>query len=684
MDTTPAPGAHTVEVTATDWAGRTAAVTASFTVDGAAEDDAVVNPAVTVLDASSLISEVAADRVVLGGTTDLRAGDVVVADVTDSTPEGLLRRVRAVERVAGQTVLHTGPGSLTDLFLQVDLRAVDVPLTGGIVQVDGSTGEVVAARAARGSLEHTFTLSGSASSGPVSAKVSSEVTISLSLTIDIDIEWGWDGAEPQLNEFEMLFGADTSSAITGTFTVAGSPKVDVPLGDITLGRVFFMVGVVPVWLTPELDPSFFLKGTLSQSSTVEFGLDTSLSAGIVYEDGRWTPVSDSDTDGHLDGNVKVCGSISGGLRMPLAVKLYDVAGPYASVDLGPELSLTADAREQKTTGKLDFVLGVSVGAKVEALSKTLVDVSYDLDVARTTVWSRTWPWTAQGFGLVDVGLDVCLPTYADSTHSHSATEVGTGSAGDQVFRLDAGATALLTDDTQYIEQVAVLLQLPGSAPGDDVSITWSYDPDGWYGQYWPEIYTLPAQNVAADEGPGMWQVMLPSAPIDSARDGFDEFTVHAAGTVRSAWTDIVVREYMNEDQGLCAYRPGTTIADGLPAEDGLHWDAWQYGAVQFSLEDDLTPTGTTTVRLVCTDDGSGYWPHDTDAEMGRASSYERWTERFDTTERETSVWLFDAYASGAGVLDCRAEASDDTGRVLATFPLVGGALDAPWRDVVPT
>jgi hypothetical protein len=685
LDVTPPSGDHTVQVTATDWAGRTSTATGLFTVDGVSEDETVVAPEVQVLDGSAAVLEVQPDHLVLDGASDIRAGDVVVSDVTASTPDGLLRRVTIVERVAGTTVLHTTTASLTDLFLQADIRAEDVPLTGETVQVDPTTGEVVAARAARGALEHTFTLSGSAKSGPVTAKVTSAITVSVTLTIDIDVDWGWAGAVPRLQEFQMLFGTDTSSTITGTFTTSGTREVEIPLGEVTLGRIFFAIGPVPVVLTPNLDPSFVMKAGVSQSSTVTLGLETTLTTGVVYRDSEWEPVSDSDTDGSLDGNVQVSGTLSAGLRLPLGVKLYEVAGPYASVDLGPELSLTADAAEESTTAKLDFVLGVSVGAEVEVLSRSLVDVSYDLDLARTTLWTRTWPWSGgSGFGLADVGLDVCLPAYTESTRNDTASRVGTDASGDPVFRVDPGAAALLADDTQYIRHLIVVLQIPGSSPDDDVAVTWSHDPDGWYGQNWPEIYTERARSVAATDGPGMWEVEFASTPLQSAMDGYTDFTVDAAGAVVSAWTEITVREYPSEDQGLCAYRSGTRVADGLPAEDGLHWDAWRHGAVQFSLENSHVPTGTASVQLVCTDDGSGYWPHDLDYPMQLQDSYERWTDRFETTERAAPVWIGTSYLSGAGILTCRADAYSEAGRLLETFPLVGGPLDAPWRDVVPT
>ena len=63
------------------------------------------------------------------GTAPVRAGDVLVSEATAGAPEGLLRRVVAVERTGSASVVRTVPGALTDVFAQAGMpRRVPPPL----------------------------------------------------------------------------------------------------------------------------------------------------------------------------------------------------------------------------------------------------------------------------------------------------------------------------------------------------------------------------------------------------------------------------------------------------------------------------------------------------------------------------------------------------------------------------
>jgi hypothetical protein len=677
IDTAVPAGEHRLTATATDWAGRTRTVETTVTVSAAAPEATVVAPEVQVLDEAVPLADVTAEQVVVNGTTAVRAGDVLVQGVTEATPDGLLRRALSVERVGGTTVVRTGPASLTDVFLQVEIHADDVPLGDQAVRVDPATGEVVADRAARALVGHTFSLSGSAANGPVSARLSATVTLSLTVDIDIDTTWSWGVPVPELQEFRLLVGADTTSVVSAAFTTKAESEIEIPLREITFARLVFAVGPVPVVLTPNLDPAFYVKAGTQAASTVSYTTESTFTAGIVYEDGSWEPVSTSTHDGELDGNLTVAVSVGAGLRLPVGVKIYEVAGPFASVELGPELELKADAAAQQTTATLDVIVGLSAGAEVEVFDKKLAEAKFDLAAVKYNLWERTLPWSGSGdFGLADAVLPVCLPTYLDTEHDFRATELGA-----QRFQLDSRAVDMLTD-SEIHATTHLLITAPGSSRADRISVTWDYDPESWYGQHMPESYTSQAANVFDSEGPGVWRVELDYPVVEAIKSGYVRFSVTADRPV-TARSILEVRTYINDDQGLCAYRDGVKIADGVPSETGLHWDAFQWDGVQFTLEGALLPVGTDTVRLTCTDSSVEWMGFD--VEMERTSGYSRWTTRFGMSDRHADAWIYTRnFYGGAGLQECSARAVDGVDRVLQTYPLVGGTLDAPFRDIVPT
>lgn len=676
LETAAPAGDQLLEVTATDWAGRTTTRSTSFTVVGALDEATVVSPDAHVLDETSGITEVAPGSVTLGASSDLRAGAVLVTGESELTPEGLLRRVTSVERIGGTTVLHTEAAALTDVFLQLEIRATDVPLGGGTQAVDPVSGEVIAARAARTSVGYTHSISDSWKNDLAQLTIEATLGVTLRLELSIETDWSYLVPDPDLEHFLVELKVAIDGDVSASAQESLSDEHEFPARDLALGRVVFMAGPVPVLLTPSLGPSLSFDMEFSGRAGVDYKTSITFTGGLEYADGDWSPISDVESSSEPSISAQVSASVATGVRMPLGIKVYELAGPYVSGDLGPKLSLTADLVEQQTVAKLTLDLGLEVGAAVEVLDKKLADKAFDLGTISSTLWTRTWKWSGSGaFGLVDVALPVCLPITHETPYSHATTSLGSDDAGHARFRVDPAAVTLL--DGQVRDQ-HVRIRIPGTAPGDKVYVTWDHDTDG----VWSHLYTEQAR-VYSDQEPDVWSIYLDYLLVDAVRNGYTGFTVRTDRGSVSAWTELTTVEYINQDQGPCAYRPDQKVADGLPEQDGLHWDAWLYNQVQFSLEDRLLPAGTERVQMICDEGTDPDWRR-VDVAMRRASDYERWTERFETGRKDAAVWLADGYFSGAQLAECQAEAYDADGELLETFPLIGGTFDAPWRDVIPT
>ncbi|MDR2252837.1 MAG: VWA domain-containing protein, partial [Bifidobacteriaceae bacterium] len=131
--TSVARGKQTITAEATSWSGAVASesVTATFTPPAA---DAAVVSAETVVVGQDVESHLisAAERELRFDTAiDLRLGDVLVFAPSALLPEGKLAKVTAIEQVGGEFVAHTAPGTLLDVFQQVDHTTLRAPLAAG-------------------------------------------------------------------------------------------------------------------------------------------------------------------------------------------------------------------------------------------------------------------------------------------------------------------------------------------------------------------------------------------------------------------------------------------------------------------------------------------------------------------------------------------------------------------------
>ncbi|GAA1954217.1 choice-of-anchor L domain-containing protein [Microbacterium aquimaris] len=127
--------------TSVDWNGTVTVPTA---------DDVVITDDTVVLDTTDIA---AYEADLLSFLTDpaLVPGDIVVADVSDATPAGVLGRVESVDVIDGLWVVRLSTATLTDVFLQADVDEA-LPVGGGepTVREESETVEIVDGEATDG------------------------------------------------------------------------------------------------------------------------------------------------------------------------------------------------------------------------------------------------------------------------------------------------------------------------------------------------------------------------------------------------------------------------------------------------------------------------------------------------------------------------------------------------------
>lgn len=122
-------GRQRIVATAVDRRGRTASDARRFVVEAPPRVRSALSNRSHVLTSAEAdrIAHVSKNAITLTGNPDVQPNEILISGVTDQTPNGLLRRVVAVEEGRDKTIAVTEPASLTDVFQQADISLRDVP-----------------------------------------------------------------------------------------------------------------------------------------------------------------------------------------------------------------------------------------------------------------------------------------------------------------------------------------------------------------------------------------------------------------------------------------------------------------------------------------------------------------------------------------------------------------------------
>jgi len=164
----------------------------------------------------------------------------------------------------------------------------------------------------------------------------------------------------------------TEIIISSNTEIYGLNK-EVEIAHYTFGVITFMVGLVPVYITPELIVSVGVDGHVSFRLSQEVDQEATLLAGLSYKDGNWTPIGDFKVDFGFDtpsySSEALFKAYSG---LGLNLMLYGVVGPYANVNGYFELSI------EPTFVELDAGLFSDIGVFVKALGHTFADYNQEV------------------------------------------------------------------------------------------------------------------------------------------------------------------------------------------------------------------------------------------------------------------------------------------------------------------
>jgi hypothetical protein len=315
-------------------------------------------------------------RVTFFQPTTLKVGDIIVGDATASTPKGLLRKVTSVS--IDKTYVETTPVSLEEAIekgqVQVSkvLSSADV---GSITALKGVSFQknVVQPQALEG---FYFELRNVILYDDDGDPITEDDQIKANGGISLDPSFNFYMEIDNFQLSNIIFSNTVTETIEIAFLSGFSlaeirEKIEVARLEFT--PITCMVGLVPVVIVPVLTINVGIDGEVSVGITSSVTQEAQLTAGLSYNSGIWTPISQLSNDFNFvfpSFSATAKAKVYAGPQLNLLI--YGLAGPYFEVkgylDFEVDPFSAVDPWWELYAG-----LEADIGVRVEILDKQIVD-----------------------------------------------------------------------------------------------------------------------------------------------------------------------------------------------------------------------------------------------------------------------------------------------------------------------
>lgn len=297
---------------------------------------------------------------IMNEVRDLAPGDVLVVNVCEAAPMGFIGRVTANTFHPDEIVVSTVPATLEDAISEGTIR-----LSRELSPADVDN-ELLQSRV--GSLEPgmiEFPIENIPIAGGLEADGRLAIGLSFDFTLGISLgEVRHIRSVATLRESaEVAFNLEVPIAEFEREVTIGNPMYFTP--------IVVWAGFVPVVFVPELRAYAEFEGSASAGVETKILQDASMSVGIQYEDGDWSPVSDYTHDLRWEPPYFTAGcEVKGSVGPQYNLLLYGLVGPYCDVMGYAELDVDFIPN---ASWELYGGIEAGTGVRVDVMGNTIAD-----------------------------------------------------------------------------------------------------------------------------------------------------------------------------------------------------------------------------------------------------------------------------------------------------------------------
>ncbi|NPV60966.1 MAG: hypothetical protein HPY75_15050 [Actinobacteria bacterium] len=393
----------------------------------------------------------------------LQVGDILVAPPLEDLPNGMLKRVKSIERSGDKTTINTEQASLADALKQGEFTYHDT-LTADDIADQGSYGagiKITGAYNAADGEEIGIELDDVTLLGEGDAKITLSGKISVITDIDCHVDIGWSG----LREFSLTATADQQAELSifaGLERDVLDEKIPILPKPILFKPITFFIGWFPVVITPAMQLYAGVDGSVHVGLTASVGSNVNVTAGVAYSNGDWGTVSGVSTDFDYEEPTPTAGcKIKPYVGPRFMLLLYGVAGPYAEINAFLELDIDVF---REPWWILYGGVEANIGVQLSVLDRIIADKDFPLVVFKRIEVARaaatkikvvlTWEGSPPD---LDSHLTGPLPDGSRFHMYYPYADSNDGSPWPEIVRLD------LDDIDGYgPEMTTVLNKVPGT------------------------------------------------------------------------------------------------------------------------------------------------------------------------------------------------------------------------------
>jgi hypothetical protein len=318
----------------------------------------------------SQLSSVQDDSLIFSNPVDVSPQDILVAGISDVTPEGFLREVTSLS--SDKKIINTQQASLeqtienASFFYQTSLYPSSVSSFSGKRGVS----ELYASRGFNFSITLDDVLIYDADGNPNTTF--DQISFGGEFLFNLDFSLDFDISRRQINKIDFRNIIDARADVT----VNISPFIDFMSHEVRIANYIFNPIVayippgIPLVIIPELELCAGVAGRVD-AEVVNVVFMHYLAPGLVYENNQWNPISSflNNFEFSFLGPQRTNFSYKAYIGPRLNLFLYGITGPYGEANAYLEISSALN--NWKLYGGLEALLGV----KARIFSKALFDYS---------------------------------------------------------------------------------------------------------------------------------------------------------------------------------------------------------------------------------------------------------------------------------------------------------------------
>ena len=357
---------------------------------------------ITQNDTDKIPTEVKENELVFDNNQNFSNGDVIVAGILSTSPNGFIRKVVSTDTENGKYIVKTSYACLTDVFKKAHIdRAFEIsyesvtPTKNNLININSCINTLAVGNGSSKSNDSFIEFDFDKKLGN-NISVNGTVKYKPYLILKFDIE------DKQI-DFNMYLKNTTNGKLLTELSSNNGVDNSINLLNEDLPPIEFTVGTVPVVITNSLEVSLNGSGDVQGSLSNEITLDHESETGFNYNSSNG--VTEIKNNKYLGKGMEwstesdVSSDIEIGINLCLTSKLYDVsgfdltAGVFGCADAELKINPNNKFNDIKFMGKINLSIKPKLNGNIIVTEPVIDNLLFEQEIFAKELkplWEKNW------------------------------------------------------------------------------------------------------------------------------------------------------------------------------------------------------------------------------------------------------------------------------------------------------